>query len=95
MTPMTAGYFSIAALYSVNASISKSFLDGRANLTISANDIFRSMNQNLSIKDGEIETMRMINNSYNRGISIGFTYSFGKTVAPRRNVGSFEESGRL
>ena len=53
------------------------------------------MNQNLSIKDGEIETMRMINNSYNRGISIGFTYSFGKTVAPRRNVGSFEESGRL
>lgn len=95
MTPMTAGYFTIAALYSVNASISKSFLDGRANLTISVNDIFRSMNQNLSIKDGEIETMRMINNSYNRGISIGFTYSFGKTVAPRRNVGSFEESGRL
>ena len=95
MTPMTAGYFTVAALYSVNASISKSFLDGRANLTISANDIFRSMNQNLSIMDGDIETMKTVNNSYSRGISLGFTYSFGKAVTPRRNVGNFEESSRL
>lgn len=95
MTPVTAGYFTVAGMWSLNASLSKSFLDGRANLTLRVNDIFKSMNQNLSLWDGDVETMKMIDLTSNRGISLGFTYSFGKTVAPRRNVGSFEESGRL
>lgn len=95
MTPVTAGYFTVAGMWSLNASFSKSFLDGRANLTLRVNDIFKSMNQNLSLWDGDVETMKMIDLTSNRGISLGFTYNFGKTVAPRRNVGSFEESGRL
>ncbi len=95
MTPMAVGYFSVAGMWSLNASLSKSFLDGRANLTLRVDDIFKSMSQGLSLWDGDVETMRMISLYSGRGVSLGFTYSFGRAVTPRRNVGNFEESGRL
>lgn len=95
MTPITAGYFTVAGMWALNASLSKSFLDNRASITLRLDDIFNSMRQNLSLWDGDIETMRMIDRSSHRGISLGFTYNFGKAVTPRRNVGTFDESTRL
>lgn len=95
MTPITAGYFIVERMWSLNASLSKSFLEGRANLTLRVDDIFKTMNQDLSLWDGKVETMKMSTITSSRGISLGFTYNFGRTVSPSRNSGSFEESKRL
>ena len=69
-----------------------SLIQARANALNALVTLYRALGGGW---DGDVETMKMIDLTSNRGISLGFTYSFGKTVAPRRNVGNFEESGRL
>ncbi len=95
MTPQAAGYFRLKGMGAVNASIQKSFLDSRLNLTFRVDDIFRTMSSTLSLYSGDIEVMKMATNASSRGISLGLTYTFGKAVRSSRNVGETEEAARL
>ena len=95
MTPQTAGYFTLRGMMSINASLQKSFLDSRLNLTLRVDDIFNTMSTTLSLYDGQTEVMSMATNNSFRGISLGVTYTFGKTAASSRNVGGMEEADRL
>ncbi len=95
MTPQQAGYFKVNAMGEFNASVTKSFLDGRASLTLGMNDILNSMATDLKVMVGDVPAIRMKVFHYGRTISLGFTYTFGQMNGSRRNVGKSEEGDRL
>lgn len=96
-TPQSIGYFDVRAMWSVNLSLNKTFMDGRGILSFYLNDLFNSASSNLEMTNGGVVTYRIMQEQSTRGFSIGFTWRFGKggSQQQRRNVGTLDEESRL
>ena len=96
-TPQSIGYFDVRAMWSVNLSLNKTFMDDRGILSFYLNDLFNSASSDLEMTNGGVVTYRIMQEQSTRGFSIGFTWRFGKggSQQQRRNVGTLDEESRL
>lgn len=95
MTPQAVSYYKVKAMGSLDFSVSKTFLDGRINLTLGMRDLLNSVCSDIVLNVNGVQTVRMKNVANGRLLNLGFTYSFGQASSSRRNVGNSEESSRL
>lgn len=96
-TPQSVGYFDVRAMWALNLSLSKSFLDGKCILSVYMSDLFNTSPSDLEMVNGGVVTYRILQTQSTRGLSVGFTWRFGNggSQQQRRNVGTLDEESRL
>lgn len=90
------GNFYIYERYFTNVGIQKSFLDRKATLKISFNDIFKTMNGGGYTRYANVD-LDVMNNWNSQTINISFNYRFGKNsfkTRSNRETASSEEQSR-
>jgi iron complex outermembrane receptor protein len=95
-SPLTYGLFQIRSQYSFDAGISKSFAEKKATLKFSVSDIFNTRQQNLSVRQGDINFDVFQKNETRIG-RLTFTYNFGnsKIQSRKHQSGADDEKGRV
>lgn len=91
------GTYEIRPMYSVNAGLSKSFYDGKANMKLSASDVFNT--SDIEISSFKPFSPYNLHQKYETRIfRLSFSYRFGKkhVKGPSERIkGSSEEEGRV
>ena len=96
-SPMVYGMIRMEEIYSVNAGVSAQFFDGKANLKVSLDDVFNSLDWSANIRQGDIDAFVYQNNE-TRKINISLTYKFGNhkvKPARNRNTATSDEQNRV
>jgi iron complex outermembrane receptor protein len=95
-SPSLMGFLKMEQMYSIDAGIQKSLLDGKAKLKLGIDDIFYSQRWRAENQYG-VDYARAIGKNDSRKVKLNFSYSFGnqKVKSRRRNVGNEDESNRL
>lgn len=96
-SPLAYGMFQIEDMYSINLGIQKSFMDGKARVKVSFDDIFNTMRNKASANYDNIHVWSHTKWSSQR-IGINFSYRFGKTnmkPSRQRRSGLEDESNRV
>jgi len=95
-SPLTYGLFHIRSQYGLDAGISKSFAEKRANLKFSVSDVFNTRKQNLTVRQGNIN-FDVFQKNETRVARLTFTYNFGnsKIQARRHQSGADDEKSRV
>ncbi len=90
------GFVRMNQMYSVNVGMQKSFMEGKAKIKVSLDDIFFSEKWNGENNYGN-DFARATGYNDSRRVKLNFTYSFGNqnVKSRRRSSGSEEESQRL
>jgi outer membrane receptor protein involved in Fe transport len=91
------GTFKMDSQYSIDAGISKSLLDGKANIKVSISDIFKTTDWGGSSQFGALY-MRVNGGWESRRLRVNLNYRFGNNQvksARRRNTGLEDESSRV
>lgn len=97
MTKFLEEFFDIGAMGALNAGISKSFLDQRAKLTLSANDLLYTQISRISVDFADV-LVQFNQRNESRNVRLSFSYQFGNTkvkAARRRALGSETETSRV
>lgn len=95
MTPQSVSYYKVKAMGSLDFNVTKTFLDGRINLTLGMRDLLNSACSDIFLNVNGVQAVRIKSFANGRMVNLGFTYSFGQASSSRRNVGNSEESSRL
>jgi len=96
-TSVANAYFKVHSVKYANLSAKKTMLNDRMTLTMSVDDLFRSMTTNLDVVNmpGVIKSY-VGQTPYMQKVKIGIDWTFGKAVRTRtRNVGNLEEASRI
>ena len=96
-TPVTQGYMHIGWNYSANFAVKKTALDGRLLLSLSLNDLFRSLNSSFSVyMDGKPVSV-YDQTQLMQTLKFGLQWNFGTAQKPlrQRNVGNLDEAARM
>ncbi len=94
---MAYSFFDIKPQYAVDFGLSKSFLDGRADVNLSVNDIFNIRENNVDIVQGDIN-VQVKNKWESQRVMLKFNYRFGNAEvkpARRRSTATEEEQNRV
>ncbi len=96
VTSQTAGYYRFNPMMSFNFNVEKTFLDGDATLALRVNDFANTMKFRMNLDTDGIRTYSLRNGYGKIGLTMSFTWRFGKSSGnSRRNVGSLEEDSRM
>lgn len=96
VTSQTAGYYRFNPMMSLNFNVEKTFLDGDATLALRVNDFANTMKFRMNLDTDGIRTYSLRNGYGKIGLTMSFTWRFGKSSGnSRRNVGSLEEDSRM
>jgi iron complex outermembrane receptor protein len=95
-SPLTYGLFQIRSQYSFDAGISRSFAEKKATLKFSVSDVFNTRQQNLSVRQDNIN-FDVFQKNETRVARLTFTYNFGnsKIQARRHQSGADDEKSRV
>ncbi|MCX2431843.1 outer membrane beta-barrel protein [Pedobacter sp. GR22-10] len=95
-SPLDYGTLRIKSRYSIDAGLSKSFLDKKASLKLALSDIFNTYKNDISSAYPGLKYEVHQKNESQIG-RISFTYRFGKEIKParRRSTGSEDEQNRM
>lgn len=96
-SPMEYGTLKLSSQYGIDAGISKSLLNKRANLKLALSDVFNTREQSISSAYTGLN-YNLTQKNESRVGRISFTYRFGKSeIKPerRRSTGLEAEQGRL
>lgn len=96
-SPQAYGMFQIEDMYSVNLGLQKTFLEGKARVKVSFDDIFNTMENRAKAKYDNINVSSH-NTWSSQRIGINFSYRFGKTdmkPSRQRRAGLEDESNRV
>ncbi len=94
-TAVPFGLFVMQPSGGISAGLKKGMFENKGNLTITANDIFRTEGQNGIIKEGRNKVYEINGYSNSQRIVITYSHSFGQSRATKqRKVGNLEEGSR-
>lgn len=96
MTNVKQAYFKIHPIKYSDLSVKKIMMQDRLTLTMSVNDVFRSMTSDLEVNNMPgVVSSTVFQTPYRQKVNIGLDWSFGKATRTRaRNVGNLEEIDR-
>ena len=96
-SPMTYGIIEIVSQYSFDLGISKSILNGKGNLKIGLDDIFKTRRDGGGVFQDDINLT--VNNTYDsRRAKVSFSYKFGNQkvkAARKRSTATEDETNRI
>jgi outer membrane receptor protein involved in Fe transport len=79
------GYFVAEPMGSVSAGIRKSLLDNKLMISLNANDLFRTMNEKVTVQYDRVN-YKLVSKRDSRSVTLSVRYSFGsQTVKASRN----------
>lgn len=92
----TAGYFRVEPMGMLNASLIKTLWDGRGTLALYVYDLLNTGDSDLEMYTGGALTYGVYQRQSNGGVTLAFTWRFGKSSQQRhRDVGNLEEESRI
>lgn len=94
---LTFGLFEIDPRGSLDVGLSKSILNGKANVKLNVSDVFRTNNSNVRIDQDDIDLL-VIQTNDTRRVTLNVSYRFGNDkvkAAKKRTTAAEEESGRI
>lgn len=96
-SPLAYGMFQIKDMWSLNLGIQRSFLNNKARVKVSFDDVFNTMKNQASAKYDNVD-VKSRNTWSSQKVGITFSYRFGKTdmkPSRQRSVGLEDEKNRV
>lgn len=96
-SPVTQGYMHIGWNGAANFALKKTALDGRLLMSLSLDDIFRSMNSSFSVYMNGTQISLYEQTHFMQTLKFGLQWNFGKAQKPlkMRRVGDLDEASRM
>ncbi|MCQ2115118.1 MAG: TonB dependent receptor [Bacteroidales bacterium] len=97
-SPISWGYFKMHPLYLSNLAVKKNLLDNKLVLSLSVNDLFRTMREDITMIPAQEGVLNSVMNQrfLMQKVKLGLQWNFGQAQRTKyRKVGSLEESSRL
>ncbi len=90
------GYFKIKPIGEITLGFKRTFMDNRANISVTVHDLLRTQKNRAEIKNDNINSYTFESESRSQRVAVSFSYRFGQSKATKqRKVGNLEEGSRV
>jgi outer membrane receptor protein involved in Fe transport len=90
------GYFKIRPMGDITLGFKRTFMDNRANISVTIHDILGTQKNRAEIINDNVKTYSFASESKSQRVAVSFSYRFGQSKAVKqRKVGNLEEGSRV